>query len=238
MNCGQPCIVPNSAMLYRHIGLRSVPSHSLMGERDGPFWPVKALLKTYSMTEKTPYVADFLANFEPQLSERAVVLLQPLLTQVAVSKKQLLVREGTICTKFYWICKGASRSFYLHNGTEVHTWFAFENEVIGSLRSFNELPSRENIESLEDGILIAIDIPGLRSLMLDNLEIMRFVNQTILEYALFMEDKIFDLHMKAAADKFNALLTHQPEVFRRVPLTYIASYLGISRETLSRLRSR
>jgi CRP-like cAMP-binding protein len=53
-----------------------------------------------------------------------------------------------------------------------------------------------------------------------------------------MEDKFFDLHMKSAADKFRALLTHQPEVFQRVPLTYIASYLGISRETLSRLRSR
>ena len=190
------------------------------------------------MTEKTSHVVDFLANFEPKLSERAVVLLLPLLKQVTVSKKQLLVRESEISTNFYWICKGASRSFYLHNGTEVHTWFAFENEVIGSLRSFHELPSRESIELLEDGILIAIDIHGLRSLMQENLEVLRFVNETILEYALFIEDKFFDLHMKSAAAKFDTLLTHQPEVFQRVPLTYIASYLGISRETLSRLRSR
>lgn len=190
------------------------------------------------MTEKTPHLADFLADFEPKLSERALAQLYPLLTEVTVSKKQLLVREREVCNKFYWIGKGASRSFYLHNGTEVHTWFAFEKEVIGSLRCFHELPSRENIELLEDSILIAIDLPGLRCLMAENLEVLRFVNETILEYALFMEDKFFDLHMKSAADKFRALLTHQPEVFQRVPLTYIASYLGISRETLSRLRSR
>ena len=125
----------------------------------------------------------------------------------------------------------------MHNGTEIHTWFAFENEVIGSLRNFNNLPSRENIVLLEDSLLMSIDIPGIKSLMKDHIAIAQFVNETVLEYALFMEDKFFDMHMKSAQEKFAALLAHEPEIFQRVPLTYIASYLGISRETLSRLRA-
>ncbi len=190
------------------------------------------------MTENAKTIDDFLRNCEPKLTESATYLLKPFLSVVSLPKKHVLVKEKQICGKVYFICKGASRSFYLQNGVEVHTWFAFENEVIGSLRNFNNLPSRENIELLEESVLIAFDIAGIQTLMQENIEVANFVNVTILEYALFMEDKFFDLHMKPSNEKFSALLAHSPEIFQRVPLTYIASYLGISRETLSRLRAK
>lgn len=189
------------------------------------------------MSDNIHLIDYFFANQEPEISEKTQALLRPLMSVVQLPKRHLVIKEDQYCSYIYLILKGASRSFYLHNGLEIHTWFAFENEIIGSLRNFNHQPSRENIALLEDSDLIAFDIHGLKSLMKDHIEIAHFVNDTILEYALFVEDKFFDLHMKSAHEKFSALLAETPEIFQRVPLTYIASYLGISRETLSRLRA-
>jgi len=189
------------------------------------------------MSEDKIIIDQFLENHKPRLSEKTVTSLRPLLSVVHLPKKQVLVREKQFCSKIYLIQKGASRSFYLHNGREVHTWFAFEGEVIGSLRNFNNQPSRESIVLVEDSVLIAFDIPGIKILMEQQIEVANFVNIAILEYASFLEDRLFDLHLKSASEKFNALLKHEAEIFQRIPLTYIASYLGISRETLSRLRA-
>lgn len=189
------------------------------------------------MSDDKDNIDQFLGNHQPRLSVKTVTSLRPLLSVVHLPKKHVLVRENQLSNKIYLIQKGASRSYYLHKGIEVHSWFAFEGEVVGSLRNFNNLPSRQSIALLEDSVLIAFDIPGIRGLMEQQIEVVTFVNSTILEYALFLEDRLFDLHLKSAREKFNALLKHEAEILQRVPLTYIASYLGISRETLSRLRS-
>jgi hypothetical protein len=85
-------------------------------------------------------------------------------------------------------------------------------------------------------ILLSIHLRGLKALAGENTEVAAFVNATLVEYALFLEDKLFFSQLKSAAEKLKALKEHQPEVFQRVSLTHIASFLGISRETLSRLR--
>ena len=153
-------------------------------------------------------------------------------------KKHILIREGFTSGLIYVLVKGAARSYYLHNGVEVHTWFAFEDEVIGSLRNYHSMPSRETIALLENSILISFDIEKMKHLMSENLEITQFVGQAVEEYALYLEDKLYVTHLKSAKERYSALMENEPEIFKRVPLTYIASFLGISRETLSRLRAR
>ena len=74
--------------------------------------------------------------------------------------------------------------------------------------------------------------------MQEDIEICNFINASIIEYALFLEDKIHHSHLRSAEEKFSSLLAQQPEVFQRVSLTDIASFLGVSRETLSRLRAK
>jgi CRP-like cAMP-binding protein len=74
--------------------------------------------------------------------------------------------------------------------------------------------------------------------MHSNIQIANFINGIIEDYALFLEDKIYYSQMMSSIDKYLILLDREPTLFQRVPLTYIASYLGISRETLSRLRSK
>ncbi len=120
----------------------------------------------------------------------------------------------------------------------VNTWFALENDMAGSLHNFKDNPSRETLELVESSTLISINLKKIKALMLHNIQIAHFVNAIIEEYAFFLEDKIYFSQMMSSIDKYLILLDKEPQIFQRIPLTYIASYIGISRETLSRLRAK
>lgn len=174
----------------------------------------------------------------PKLADGTKALLSPCMKVMRWPRKHVLVRELQTSGSVYLIITGAARSYYLHDGTEIHTWFAFEGELAGSLSNFNDLPSRETIELLEPSTVLVFDIKALKRLMTENLQVAHFVHAAILEHALYLEDRIYRTHLRSASERLSALLEHEPEILRRVPLTFIASFLGISRETLSRIRSK
>jgi CRP-like cAMP-binding protein len=183
-------------------------------------------------------VDAFFERYRPKLTETAILLLTPNLKVLHHPKKHELIKANQTSGYAYLLVKGAARSYYLYNGTEINSWFAFENEMVGSLRNYNNLPSRETIELLEDSTLLSFNVNGIKPLMAENIEISNFINQVIGEYCLYLEDKLFYTHLRSARERYTALLAQEPNVFKRVPLTYIASFLGISRETLSRLRAK
>ncbi|KEO75461.1 Crp/Fnr family transcriptional regulator [Anditalea andensis] len=162
----------------------------------------------------------------------------PHIKVIRPAKKQIIIRENQTNSFAYFIIQGAARSYYLQNGVEVNTWFAFENEVVGSLRNYNDLPSRETVELLEDSVLIAFNMVGIKPLMLAHLEVSSFVNPVIGDYAAYLEDRLYYTHLRSAHDRFTTIMSQRPEIFNRVSLTHIASFIGVSRETLSRLRAR
>lgn len=183
-------------------------------------------------------ISNLLEDHLPKLTDDAKSLLATCMKVMRLPKKHVLVRELQVSDSVYLIITGAARSYYLHDGTEVHTWFAFEGELAGSLRNFNDLPSRETIELLEQSTLIAFDINALKNLMREDLQVSHFVQTAILEHALYLEDRMYRTHLRSASERLEALLEHEPEILRRVPLTFIASFLGITRETLSRIRAK
>jgi hypothetical protein len=91
---------------------------------------------------------------------------------------------------------------------------------------------------MENSKLISINLKQIKPLMLSNVQIANFINAIIEEYALFLEEKVYFSQMMSSMDKYLVLLEQEPQLFQRIPLTYIASFLGISRETLSRLRAK
>jgi CRP-like cAMP-binding protein len=153
-------------------------------------------------------------------------------------KYHTLLREQEKHEYAYYILQGAARSYYLKDGTEVNTWFAFEQEMIGSLYAYKNLPSRETVELLEDATLLSINMRTLKPLTYSNLQISHIVGVVIEEYAQFLEDRLFYLQFMSSMERYELLLKLEPMALQRIPLTYIASYLGISRETLSRLRAK
>jgi CRP/FNR family transcriptional regulator, anaerobic regulatory protein len=172
-----------------------------------------------------------------QLSDNTKAEICSHLSVLNFSKKHILIKENQRHDFAYFVIKGAVRSYYLKDGIEVSTWFAMENDTVGSLQNFKENPSRETMELVENSTLIAINMKKLKPLMLLNIQIANFINAIIEEYALFLEDKIYFSQMMSSTEKYKILQAKEPQLFQRIPLTYIASYLGISRETLSRLRS-
>ena len=78
----------------------------------------------------------------------------------------------------------------------------------------------------------------LRPLLKSNIQVSNFVRIIIEDYTAFLEDRLFALQYMSSMERYLHLIESNPEIFQRIPLTHIASYLGITRETLSRLRAK
>lgn len=159
-------------------------------------------------------------------------------TILSLEKGSILVREGQYSDKTFYIIKGCARAYYLKDGKDISDWFAFENEFISAIVSFfTEKPSPHYIELLEDSILIELsrdDIEGLADKYHDFERLLRvIVTQTMLSH----QERIASMQFYNAEQKYENLLVIRPDITQRVPLTDIASYLGITLETLSRIRN-
>lgn len=183
---------------------------------------------------------NFIDHFavEQELTDETKAEICNHLSILHFNKKHVLIKENQYHDFAYFVIKGAVRSYYLKDGVEVNTWFALENDMVGSLQNFKNCPSRTTIELVENSSLISINLKQIKPLMLRNVQIANFIYAIIEEYALFLEDKVYFSQMMSSMDKYLALLEQDPQLFQRVPLQYIASFLGISRETLSRLRAK
>jgi CRP-like cAMP-binding protein len=131
------------------------------------------------------------------------------------------------------------RGFYNLEGKEVTHWFAFQNDFVTSFHSFiTQQPAVENIQLLEGSVLWAISKERLSQLLDQYHEIERLVRIAYEKYYIRLEERYVNAHFKTAAERYQSLLLQSPHIIERVPLGHIASYLGISQETLSRVRSR
>ena len=159
--------------------------------------------------------------------------------EVTFSKNDCLVTEGKICRHLYFLERGALRGFYNLDGKDITHWFAFEDDFVTSFHSFiTQEPAVENIQLLEGSILWSISKDSLTKLMNQYQEIERLVRIVYEKYYIRLEERFVNAQFKSASERYQSLLMQSPHIIERVPLGYIASYLGISQETLSRIRSR
>ncbi len=155
------------------------------------------------------------------------------------SKGDYLVREGKVCRQLYFLECGALRGFYTLDGKEITHWFSFAPDFVTSFHSFTTVqPAVENIQLLEGSILWAISKDSVTELMNKHHEIERLVRIAYEKYYIRLEERYVAEQFKTATERYQSLLLQTPHILERVPLGYIASYLGISGETLSRIRSR
>ena len=157
---------------------------------------------------------------------------------IELNKGTELISEGKRHHYFYLIVKGGVKSYYAKESKEVCTWFAFENEIIGTTSTLQGLPSNESIQLLEDSKLIRFNIEKIKELTNTNLKISQLLNNIWAEHAIFLEAKLYLLQFTNSQERLNALIKYNSEILQRVSLTDIASFLGISRETLSRIRAK
>ncbi len=153
--------------------------------------------------------------------------------------KSLLLREGNVCQRVYYIENGLARGFYLKNEEEITAWFMQEGDWMLAVSSFfGQKPSAEFIELLEETTLLSIHHQDLQKIYRQFPEF-NYIGRALTEqYYVMSEERSWSLRRQTTLERYHQLLETNPELLYRAPLKYIASYLGMKPETFSRLRHK
>lgn len=157
---------------------------------------------------------------------------------VMVKKRREVLAVGEVCSYLYFVTKGCLRSYYIDmKGVEHIYQIRMDNSWISDLESFfSQRPSRYNMEALEDSSLLRISRERFEELLADIPSLERYFRILFQKAYVNALSRLNATMWESAVDRYNEMLKENPEIFQRVPLVYIASYLGITPESLSRIR--
>lgn len=167
------------------------------------------------------------------------LIFESILKPVEFKKNDYVLKQGHICKGIYYLEKGVVRTYFLKEGKEFNKAFNFDNEFLREIESLsNNTPSVNYIQALEDSRLIFIDKHKLTDLYQSS-SFFQTLGRKILEQLAITEQKYASLlAAHSPKDRYLQILKEKPEMITRVPLQHLASYMGISRESLSRIRKR
>ncbi|WP_028980173.1 Crp/Fnr family transcriptional regulator [Sporocytophaga myxococcoides] len=158
---------------------------------------------------------------------------------IKLKRKEFLLSEGDICKHIYFVSKGCLRYFYLVDGQEHTGQFFFENNWYTDLESFlTGKPSRQNIEALESTQIITISKDSLEKLYILNPKFERFGRLMAERAFIGIKQRTEMLTNQNAEERYINLIRERPKVIERIPQHYIASYIGIQPQSLSRIRKK
>ena len=161
------------------------------------------------------------------------------LTHRALQKNEILLRAGQVCQDAFFINQGCLRYFYLTDGEEKTGQFFFENDWYTDFVSFvSGKPSEENIQALEASSLLVLSRPDLLDLFDQIPKFERFGRLTAEQAVLGIKARNAALINQSPEQRYLRLLKNRPKVVARLPQHYIASFLNIKPESLSRIRKR
>ncbi|GAB3516389.1 Crp/Fnr family transcriptional regulator [Emticicia fontis] len=174
------------------------------------------------------------------LSPECLEALIPFLSQKTFSKKEFLVHQGNVSDELFFIISGCVREYFEDaHANEINTWFGFENAIAVSTYSFfSQKPSLTNIQALEDTETIVIRHEDIQKLFNQFHELERLGRLFAEQYLVQIEEIKIILQTLTAKQRYEYLLQNKPEFVKRIPLKYLASFLGIKLETLSRVRGQ
>jgi len=173
------------------------------------------------------------------LSGEAKKAIAAISNVITIRKNKDLQPIGHTCKTIYFVNKGVARIYYFKDGIDITESFFFENSIIARVESlFTGKPSRKAIQVLEDAEIIAINANQLFKLYDSFPEIERLFRKIFESAYVDTVNRIEGIQFHSAEERYNALLGEAPNVLLRVPLKYVASYLGITQVSLSRIRAQ
>lgn len=183
-------------------------------------------------------IARELARKYSTMTHDELDVLEDLLVPVKYGKGERILSEGEVCTGISYIEKGLVRQYYIKNGKEVTEHLGVDHSIFMCIESlFKEEPSYLQVEALEPTLVYILPKAKLEAAAMRNVNI-QMLYRKILEESLIQSQVHADLmRFETAPNKYKRLCEMNSQVVLRAPLTYIANYLQMTPETLSRIRS-
>lgn len=182
---------------------------------------------------------DFLSNYI-LLRPDEIFSIASILRFASIKKNEFWVKEGEVCDRIGLILKGYARIYYLdHQQRDMTYHFFWEFNIIVSLRSFiGRKPAVCSVVAMENMEVLYVNYVDLMALIEKHPRLEGLVKDLVSDNIPDIRDHTRLLQMVSAQDRYEHLIASRPDIVRRVPLKHIASYLGMSTETLSRVRSK
>jgi CRP-like cAMP-binding protein len=172
------------------------------------------------------------------LSEEDIHSLIAFVHSRKLKKGEFFIREGQISMEVGFLVAGLIRSYYTTNsGEEITYCFRFPNDMITAYSSFiTGNKTEENLQAIADVELLVFSKQDLNKLANDSLNWVKFLKKMAELQYIELENRIFQLQKTTALQRYENLLLNHPEFVQKIPLQYLASYLGITQRHLSRIR--
>ncbi len=183
-------------------------------------------------------IARELARKYSTMTHVELDVMEDLLVPMKYRKGEQILKEGEICRNIYYVHQGLIRQYYHKNGKELTEHLGVEGTIFMCIESlFKEEPTQLMVEALEHSIIYALPKVKLEMVALHNVNI-QILYRKILEESLILSQVHADLvRFESAQDRYKKMCKLNPEVIKRTPLIHVASYLQMSPETLSRVRT-
>lgn len=183
-------------------------------------------------------IARELARKYSTMTHDELDVLESILVPLKYAKGEMILSEGEVCENIYYIEHGLIRQFYFKNGKQITEHLGEDRTIFMCIESlFREEPTSLQVEALEPTLVYAMPKHKLEQVALHNVNI-QILFRKILEESLIISQVHADLvRFETAQDRYKKMCKLSPQVILRAPLVYIASYLQMTPETLSRVRA-
>ncbi|MGO1242782.1 MAG: Crp/Fnr family transcriptional regulator [Sphingobacterium sp.] len=191
-------------------------------------------MKGYNKLMNIDLILD---NIYP-LPDTSKELLKKSITAVKYRKGHILLRADKIENNIYFIKKGVARAYSNKGNTEITFWIGKEDETIISMKSYiANQKGYEDVELLEDCELYELNTTDLQRLFENDIHIANWGRRFAEKELIKTEERLISRQVRTATERYKALLDDSPDLIKRVQLGHIASYLGITQVSLSRIRA-
>lgn len=183
-------------------------------------------------------VARELARKYSTMTHEELDVLESVLVPMKFSKGEVILREGEVCRNIYYVERGLIRQFYFKNGKQITEHLGGDRTIFMCIESlFHEEPTHLQVEALEASYIYALPKHRLEQVALHNVNI-QILFRKILEESLVISQVMADLvRFETAQERYRKFCKLAPQIVLRAPLVYVASFLQMTPETLSRVRS-
>lgn len=173
------------------------------------------------------------------LSPNERLTLQSYFKSEKLQKNEFFTRADQVCNRFSIIKSGILRIYALHDGKEITQWIAGENHIITEVMGFFfDRPNRFHIQAFTEVELLTLHKEDYHKVCMDFPQWNSFEKELIASCIATMEQRIFSHLSLSAEERYQLYYEKNKNLFNQVPLQYIASLLGMSPETLSRIRNK